>query len=133
MAGNDDDEKILTGNIRLSSFMNSDYDEYSQMDNQVYEVQGDLSLPVWGIPVRVSGFYTSQDKNRMAKSGYFNIKYDHDKAKEKTAKMIQGFREAFQQNKDRVSNYRMTYDGYIGNMESEKKTEWHSSWGRRWG
>src|SRR5690606_24213123 len=57
----------ITGYLQLSANFSNEREPFSDLDNNFYDVNGSVSLPLFGIPVTVSGYYTTQDRHRLAK------------------------------------------------------------------
>ena len=113
-------EKELTGNIFLGGSTSNGQEPNSLQDDRYYELGGDLMLPVMGIPVQLSGFYTSQDRGRVAKASYFRISYDAAKAKEQLAELIEAFSGQYDHVRSKSTSYGMVYQQYIQGLQTEK-------------
>lgn len=110
----------LTGEIALSVNFASDQEEYSQQDNNYYEARGAIEFPLMDIPVSVSGYYTSQDKNRKAKASYVHFKYDAEKAKEQLMKLIGSYNKRYEQTIAQGGSFDMIYGQLVGELKTEK-------------
>jgi hypothetical protein len=114
------ENKELTGEIALSANFASDQEEYSEQDNNYYEARGSLEFPLLDIPVSISGYYTTQDKNRKAKSSYVHFKYDAEKAKEQLMKLIGSYNKRYEQTIAQGGSYDMIYGQFVAQLKTEK-------------
>jgi hypothetical protein len=110
----------LTGEISLSGNFSNDQEPNSGQDNNYYEVRGDLEFPLFDIPVNLSGYYTTQDKNRIAKSSYVHFSYDAEKAKEQLLKLISGYNKKYEQVTTLGGSYNMIYGKFIAELQTQK-------------
>lgn len=112
--------KTLAGNIFMEAAAGNGQEPNSMQDNQYYELGGELMLPVMGIPVQLTGFYTSQDRNRRVKAGYFRVSYDAAKAREQLEAMMGAFAERYEQARSRSATYGMVYRQYLQSLRAEQ-------------
>jgi hypothetical protein len=110
----------LSGEIALSANFASDQEQYSEQDNNYYEARGTLEFPLMDIPVSVSGYYTSQDKNRKAKASYVHFKYDAQKAKEQLLKLIGSYNKRYEQTLAQGGSFDMVYGQAVAQLKTEK-------------
>ncbi|MFA6057860.1 MAG: hypothetical protein WC756_06665 [Taibaiella sp.] len=110
----------LTGEIALSANFASDQEEYSEQDNNYYEARGSIEFPLMDIPVSLSGYYTTQDKNRKAKASYVHFKYDAEKAKEQLMKLIGSYNKRYEQTIAQGGSFDMIYGQLVGELKTEK-------------
>jgi len=115
-----ENEKEITGNIFLSGNTSNGQEPNAMQDNRYYELGGDINLPVLGIPVQLTGFYTSQDRNRQAKASYFKISYDAAKAKEQLTELVHVFSGQYDQVNAKSKSYGMVYQQYIQSLKTEQ-------------
>lgn len=115
-----DAEKEISGDLFLGANTGNGQEPNAMQDNQYYELGGDISLPVMGIPVQLSGFYTSQDRNRQAKASYFRISYDAAKAKEQLNELISAFSGQYDNVQAKSKSYGMVYQQYIQSLKTEQ-------------
>lgn len=114
------EEQEMTGNIFLGANMSNGQEPNAMQDNNYYEAGADINLPVMGIPVQLSGFYTSQDRGRQAKASYFRISYDAAKAKEQLTELITAFSGQYDNVKAKGASYGMVYQQYIQSLKAEQ-------------
>lgn len=110
----------LNADISLSGNFSNGQEPNSELSNNYYEARVEVSLPIFEIPIQVSGFYTTQDQHRQAKASYVHFKYDADKAKEKLMKLIAGFDRQYQQSLSQGVSYKSMYGAFINQLEKEK-------------
>jgi hypothetical protein len=110
----------LTGEIALSANFSNDQEPNSEQDNNYYEARGSLEFPVFDIPVSLSGYYTTQDKNRKAKASYVHFRYDAEKAKEQLLKLIGSYNKKYEQAITQGASYDMVYGKFVGELQSQK-------------
>ncbi|RYD98698.1 MAG: hypothetical protein EOP54_06785 [Sphingobacteriales bacterium] len=115
-----EEEKELIGNLFLGANTGNGQERNSMQDNNYYELGGDINLPVMGIPVQLTGFYTSQDRGRQAKASNFKISYDAAKAKEQLTELVTAFSGQYENVKSRGTSYGMVYQQYIQSLKSEQ-------------
>lgn len=122
IVNNDKDNKALTGTISLSANLSNDSEPFSAADNNYYEAQGAFEFPVFDIPVRLEGYYTSQDRHRQVKASYVHFHYDAGKAKEKLLGLIAAYNRQYEQTLSQGAGFRMIYGNYISQLEARKAT-----------
>jgi hypothetical protein len=110
----------LTGEIALSANFANAQEEYSEQDNNYYEARGSLEFPLLDIPVSLSGYYTTQDKNRKAKASYVHFKYDARKAKEQLVKLIGSYNKRYEQTLAQGGSFDMVYGQFVNQLKAEK-------------
>jgi hypothetical protein len=113
-------KKEVTGNLSLSGNVASGQEENSQNENNYYEIAGQVEIPVMNIPVSLEGYYTSQDKNRIAKASYLRIHYDTEKAKAELLKLIAGYRGKYDEAVSKGKGLEGVYNTYLNQLQSEK-------------
>lgn len=114
------EDREMTGNLFLGANMSNGQEPNALQDNNYYEAGGDINLPVMGIPVQLSGFYTSQDRGRQAKASYFRISYDAAKAKEQLTELITAFSGQYDNVRSKGTSYGMIYQQYIQSLKTEQ-------------
>lgn len=114
------DNNQLSGVFAISTNYSSDQEEYSEQDNFYYDLSGAIDLPLFGIPVSVEGFYTSQDKDRKVKASYVRFHYDVDKAKEQLMKLISGYNQRLEETIAKGKSYDDVYEHAIKQLGDEK-------------
>lgn len=117
---NNKDPKEITGEIGLMGSAGNAQEEFSEWDNNFYELRGQLDFPIMGIPVNLNGFYTSQDKNRDAKASFIHLRYDSEKAKQQMGTLLGGYKSEYQKATTMGSNYEMLYGNYKNELQSQK-------------
>jgi hypothetical protein len=119
---NSKENKELTGELAVSANFSNDQEPGSEQDNNFYEARGSLEFPLLDIPVSLSGYYTTQDKNRKAKSSYVHFRYDAEKAKEQLLKLIGSYNKKYEQTLSQGSSYDMIYGQFVGELQSQKES-----------
>lgn len=114
------EHREISGEIALSANFSSDQEVFSELDNNYYELTGTLEFPVLDIPIRVSGYYTTQDQHRPAKSSYFHVRYNAEKAKEKLIKLISAYDKRYLQTIAEGGNYKLVYGQYIQQLKTKQ-------------
>lgn len=115
-----DDDKYLTGNIDVNSFMGTQ-EPNAQEDNNFLELLGSFQTEVFDIPVSVEGFYTTQDRQRRAKASYLRIHYDVEKNKEKLSKLVRGYKSKYAEAVSKGNGLQSIYQGYVNNLIAEQR------------
>jgi hypothetical protein len=108
------------GNISLTGNMASGQEEYSQNENNYFELAGQVEVPIKNIPVQMEAYYTSQDNNRIAKASYFRVHYDSEQAKSQLMQMISGYRNKYDEAAAGEGTLKSIYGSYISRLKSEK-------------
>lgn len=116
------EEKQLTGEIGLTGNWGNAQPEYSEQDNNYYELRGRLETKVKDIPVSVEGYYTTQDKHRQIKGSYIRVHYDAEQAKSELMELIGGFKNQFSQTLSKGKGLEQIYGSYLDNLGREKNT-----------
>lgn len=114
------ENKELTGEIAVSANYASDQEQFSKQENQYYEARGSIEFPLFDIPITVSGYYTTQDKNRKAKASYVHFRYDAEKAKEQLLKLIGSYNARYEQTITQGGNYDMIYGQFVQQLQQQK-------------
>ncbi len=117
---NSKEHNELAGEIALSANFSNDQEEYAEQDNNYYEARGSLEFPLLDIPVSISGYYTTQDKNRKAKASFVHFKYDAAKAKEQLMKLIGSYNKRYEQTIAQGGSFDMIYGHLITELKAEK-------------
>lgn len=120
LANSKEDDKELIGTMSLGASFSNDSEPFSTADNNYYEAQGLFEFPVFGIPVQLEGFYTSQDRHRQVKASYVHFHYDAEKAKEKLLGVISGYKQQYEQTVSRGAGFQMIYGNYINQLKEQK-------------
>ncbi|UZJ63997.1 hypothetical protein OKW96_16515 [Sphingobacterium sp. KU25419] len=110
----------LTGELSIASNWASAQEEYSAQDNNFYEATGAIDFPIMGIPINLSGYYTTQDRNREAKASYIHFRYDAAKAKEQLLKLVGSYNKKYEQAVAQGGSYDMVYGQFVSGMQTEK-------------
>lgn len=116
---NEENNEIV-GNIGLLGNISNNQEEQSEVENNYYELSGDISAPILGIPIMIQGFYTSQDNRRKVKSSYINIKYDVEKAKSELQKLIASYKSKYNTGTMQGGNMAGIYQRYIHQLKTYK-------------
>ena len=114
------EQREVSGEIRLTGNMSNGQEENSANENNYYEINGMVEVPVMGIPVSLEGYYTSQDRNRQAKAGYFRIHYDTEKAKEELLKLVNGYKSSYENTVAKGKGLEGVYQSYLSRLSAEK-------------
>lgn len=117
---NSHENKELQGELAVTANFSNDQEQFSNQDNNYYEVRGNLELPIFDIPVSVSGYYTTQDKKREAKASFIHFRYDAEKAKEQLLKLISAYNKRYEQTIASGGNYEMIYGQFLQQVSTEK-------------
>lgn len=113
-------DRSITGDINVSGNWANQQEPNAMQDNQYYEVGGQLSFPVADIPITLTGYYTTQDQHREAKSSYFRFSYDAQKAKEQLMKLVGSYNKKYEQTLNKGFSYDMVYSQFVNGLQSEK-------------
>lgn len=111
----------IRGELSIGAQFGSGQEPNSGYDDNYYELRGDIEFPIMDIPVALSGYYTSQDKNREAKASYVHFKYDAQKAKEQLMRLIEGFNKQYQESASQAAGYQMVYSQFLAQLQREKQ------------
>ncbi len=116
----EDKKKQIDGQIDLLSNFSTGKETGSGQDNNFQEIYGDIGARVVGLPVRIEGFYTTQDANRKAKASYIRLKYDIDEAKSELNESIGVYKERFQQVSGLKNGINSSYNTYLNQLKGQK-------------
>lgn len=114
------ENKELVAELSLASNFSNDQEQYAAQDNEYYEARGSLQLPIFDIPVNVTGFYTTQDKHREAKASFVHFRYDVDKAKEQLLKLVGSYNKRYEQTLSQGASYDMVYGQFVQQLQQQK-------------
>lgn len=113
-----------SGNISITGNAANGQEEYSENQNNYYEIAGQVEVPIKDIPVSLEGYYTSQDAGRMAKASYFRVHYDSDKAKAKLLNLISGYNNKYNEALSTGKGMEMVYGTYLSKLQEGKDKLW---------
>lgn len=114
------EDKEMNMELSLSANFSNEQEPFSKQDNSYYDIEGMLEIPVFDIPVNISGYLTTQDKNRKAKARYIHLSYDSEKAKEKMMKLVSAYKEKYDEALAQGDNYQMIYGNYVHQLKTEQ-------------
>lgn len=114
------EEKEVSGELGVSANFSNGQEEYAASENNYYELNGRLELPIMGIPIMLEGFYTSQDRNRQVKASYIRFHYDTERAKEDLLKLISGYNEKYERTVAKGRGLESVYQSYLNKLNEEK-------------
>jgi len=114
----------VQGTISVTGNASNGQEEYSQNENNYYEIAGQAEIPIMDIPVNVEGYYTSQDKHRIAKASYLRVHYDTEKAKSELLKLIAGYRNKYDETVAKGKGLKSVYGNYLENLRGQKDNLW---------
>ena len=117
---NENDE--IQGEIGVSGVLSNGQEEFSESDNNYYELRGMLEVPIMDIPVSLQGYYTSQDRNRKIKSSFWRIHYDTEKAREKLEKLMGGYKNKYSETKAKVGSSEGAYQMFLSQLQGQKSS-----------
>lgn len=112
------------GNISITGNAANGQEEYSENQNNYYEIAGNIEVPIMDIPVSLEGYYTSQDAGRVAKASYFRFHYDSDKAKAKLLSLISGYNNKYNEALATGKGMEMVYGTYLNKLQEDKDKLW---------
>lgn len=110
----------LMGTLSVTSSFASAQPEYANLDNNYYELRGDLATKLFSIPVSLEAYYTSQDQNRRLKSSFLRLHYDVSKYRSSMQTAINGFKQQFDQLEAKGKGMEMLYDNSINQLQRQK-------------
>ncbi|KAK6025908.1 hypothetical protein OSTOST_08175 [Ostertagia ostertagi] len=114
------EEKELSGELGLTGNWGNAQPEYSQQENNYYELRGRVETKIHDLPVSIEGYYTTQDRNRPIKGSYIRLHYDADKAKEELLGLVGGFKNRFSQTLSKGKGLEQVYGSYLDRLNQEK-------------
>lgn len=113
-------KKNNQGMIDISSNWANNQEPGSEVSNNNQEVLGQLNTTVMGIPVAIEGYYTTQDKGRIAKASYFRLSYDVEQTKSNVTEQTDVFKSKYRQTKAKAGNFDYTTNVLINKLQSEE-------------
>lgn len=116
------EEQFAIGQIGVSANMGNQQDAFSEQQKNFYEIQGNVELPLFDIPVSIEGYYTTQDIKRRVKSSYVRFHYDVDKAKEKLMKLITGYKGQYEQVSQKGQGLDGNYKQFLHTLSGQKES-----------
>ena len=117
------DKDEIEGQVALAVNGSTGQEPNSAQDNNYYEATGSVALPLFNIPFNISGYYTSQDQHREAKSSYVHFSYDVNKAKEQLMTLIGSYNKKYSQTLSQNGNYQAIYGQYIDQLKQQETQE----------
>lgn len=113
-----DNKKDQNGYIDVFSNWANDQEPGSQQDNNYQEYRGVINTDVLGIPVSIEGFYTSQDKGRIAKASYLRLHYNVDKTRSDIEDGIGTYKSKFRDATSQSGIYEYATQAFISKCEN---------------
>lgn len=110
----------MTGQLSLATTLSTGQEEYSGIDNNYYELTGDIEVPVFGMPVAIEGYYTSQDNHRNVKSSYIHFHYDADKAKSQLTSLMSSYNQKYSEVLSKGQGLQQVYGNYLNTLQGQK-------------
>lgn len=115
-----DESQEAVGHFGISANIGNQQAAFSNQDKNYYEVDGNVELPIFDIPISITGFYTTQDIRRMVKSSYIHFHYDAAKAKEKIMKLIGNYKGEYEVVESKGKGLEASYRTFIHSLEGQK-------------
>lgn len=112
-------DRELKGELALGSSWSNGQPEYSQQDNNYYELRGNIETSIGDIPIGIEGYYTTQDRNRSIKASYIRVRYDAQRAKDELLQLMGGFREQFSRTLSKGKGLDQVYGSYLAGLRGE--------------
>lgn len=112
--------KEVYGNISLAGYVSTGQEEYSENENNYYELAGQMEIPVMNIPIVFDGLYTSQDKGRLIKTSFVRLHYDSEHAKNELIQLISGYNRKYAETQSYGTGIKALYGNYLKVMAVEK-------------
>lgn len=117
----DEKKKNEKGQINFDSYFGNGQEYGSEQQNSYQEVSGQINTTVLNIPVTIEGYYTTQDKNRVAKASYLRVHYNIDESKQKLQKKVSTYKSSFLKTQSQVQSYNKVYQPYIDKLSTKRK------------
>lgn len=115
-----DESQEAVGHFGISANIGNQQAAFSNQDKNYYEVDGNVELPIFDIPISITGFYTTQDIRRKVKSSYIHFHYDATKAKEKIMKLIGNYKGEYEVVESKGKGLEASYRTFIHSLEGQK-------------
>src|SRR5690606_26159221 len=122
--GRQQKNKEIKGSISLSTHLSNGQEAYGEQENNVYDLYGQMEVPILGMAFQLDGFYTSQDKGRVAKASYFHWHYDANEAKSTLMALISSYRDRYQQSSSSLGVFEQIYVTPIGQIKGDQSLLW---------
>lgn len=108
------------GSIDITSNWANEQEPNSEQNNNFQEFRGQLSTTILKLPVNIEGFYTTQDKNRIAKASYLRVSYDVDRVKSQMSEEVNGFKSKYNESKSKVGNFDYATQAFLNSAKNEE-------------
>ncbi len=113
-------ETETEANLEMVGNFSNGQEPASAQDNNYSEYRGSINTEILKIPVTIEGYYTTQDKNRQAKAGYFRIRYDAEKQKKKLEQTVSGYKSSYEQVQSKSGSAKYIGQAALSKIQSEK-------------
>lgn len=110
----------FSGNIEFQSYFSSGKEFEDASDNNYGDVYGSFNTEIFGLPVGIEGFYTTQDRHREAKASFVRIHYDVEKAKSELINIISAYKDKMGQTIDKAKSIDQIYGSVPAFLEQQK-------------
>lgn len=119
----EDNEKNV--NLYNSNFYESSNSESKGNEtNPIYsDLGGTIELELFGLPMNIDFYVTSQDKGRIQKARYFSLDYDKEYLKEKFLETLEAYQTIYSTRKDKVSRVLNEYEKVLGDYTKDLKEQ----------
>lgn len=114
-------DDYTTGEISYQQNFSNGQEQYSDQEDNFYQVQGMVEVPVADMPVMFQGMYTSQDEHRQIKASYFRIHYDIEKAKDQLNELIGSYKSKYSETISKSKGFDQIYGSYLNKLEGQKE------------
>lgn len=110
------------GHIQLDNYFSNDQEEYSPNKNAYSELSANSDIKILGIPLQINAYLTTQDINRSIRSSFIHVDYDLQSSKDGMDKMLQDFKNDYQNKKTELFSLNSVYSGSIDKIKKEKES-----------
>lgn len=115
-----DDNQEIKGEIAIAGNTATSQEPNSGVDNNYYEIRGQVELPIMQLPFEIEGLYTSQDAHRQVKTSFVHVHYDVDKMKSELMQFVGSYNQKFAETKSKTAGLEQVYAKGIQTLEARK-------------
>lgn len=90
----------------------------SNQSNNYQEYRGLINTNIFGIPVNIDGYYTTQDKGRVAKASYIRLHYDVTKVRSELTDNISAYKSKYNESVSKIGTFDYACKTFISNGQS---------------
>lgn len=116
----DKEKEGIKGTVDVNGYFSNGQEPGSQQENNYQEYRAAVQTKVKDIPISLEGYYTTQDRHRVAKASYIRLHYDVDEAKSELSEMINSYKGKYNETVSKGKGLEGIYQTFINQLLQQK-------------